>query len=111
MDILFPSALQMNNVNIFKMFKCFSASSKQSYHYKSFLTDLIISEMFKLYILLLLSYMAFACKQCGNSISNGRKRREVTESDEVQLHYDLPCPEDLTQSTCTSGQGETIIKR
>ena len=33
------------------------------------------------------------------------------ESDEVQLNYDLPCPEDLTQSTCTSGQGETIIKR
>ena len=67
--------------------------------------------MFKLYILLLLSYLALACKQNDNSISNGRKRREVRESDEVQLNFDLPCAEDLTQSTCTSGQGETIIKR
>ena len=67
--------------------------------------------MFKLYILLLLSYLALACNQNDNSISNERNRRQVAESNEGQLNYDIPCPEDLTQSTCKSGQEETIIKR
>ena len=67
--------------------------------------------MFKLYILLLLSYMALACKQSGNSISNGRKRREVTESDEGQFNHEFLCPEDQTQSLCKIGQGKILIIR
>ena len=67
--------------------------------------------MFKLYILLLLSYMALACKQSGNSISNGRKRREVTESDEGQFNHEFLCPEDQTLSLCKIGQGKILIIR
>ena len=69
--------------------------------------------MFKLFILLLLSYLALACNSINNNHESrsGRKRRQVTETNEEQFHYDLLCPEDQTQSFCKSGQGETIIMR